>query len=673
MVVVAVGAEPSDRQFTMRSTRVIVAACMLGGLVLRFAMLARPVATIDRLFVPDDTYYTLAIARSIAHGAGPRSGAGPLTSGFQPLIAFLMVPVYWLGAGNWTALRVDIAILAVADVVTIGALACIAYRVAGRAAAIWAAILWALSPLAVGMAMGGLETSLAVMFEALLVLAWLRVRDRRERSSSWAVLGVVAGLTVLARVDAVILIAALALIEARALVTRRAALAAASGAAVLAPWWIWCWAHFGSPIPGSGSAVRRHPFIAPWAERILSVAAGSVASAPFTDTGATKSFLVTHRPLGVALFVVLVAAFVAAALFAWRSARRRVAASGHDLAPVAALSMFGAALLVFYAWYGFSSYITRYLAPAALCVTVALAAFLAARVHGSGSGRGPVRIVALAIAVALLGTSIVSDAHAFSRSKAPRATATASLTGGSSNGRSRATREALTFIPTGARVGAWQSGALAYFANRGIQVLNLDGVVNPDSPDMRDPAAMARYIKSRRLDWLVDWAILEAPFVSTGRFTLNPAPGVKTVASVSQDNGLRVSVLRIVWNMNVQLRHYFAGAGALYTRFVAASAPLMETMVTHEQCVAVARRLAATGTKRRFVGAAAAAPDSALAGLFEREVTLRLLTLVTCIATPSTFHAPAPLSRAERAQSQAIATDLASFHARMPSGGTERR
>jgi hypothetical protein len=111
------------------------------GFGLRLAVLLRPIGVIDRLFVPDDTYYTLTIARSIAHGHGPTVDGHTLTSGFQALLGFLMVPVYWLTDNPDTALRVDLALLVVVDTLTIVVLAWIAYRFAGRVAAVTPAAL----------------------------------------------------------------------------------------------------------------------------------------------------------------------------------------------------------------------------------------------------------------------------------------------------------------------------------------------------------------------------------------------------------------------------------------------------------------------------------------------------------------------------------------------------
>jgi hypothetical protein len=116
------------------------------GFVFRVAVLVRPIGVVDKLFIPDDTYYTLTIARSIAHGHGPTVDGHTLTSGFQALLGFLMVPVFWVTDNPDTALRLDLAFLVVVDTATIVVLAWVAYRFAGRVAAVAAAALWAISP-----------------------------------------------------------------------------------------------------------------------------------------------------------------------------------------------------------------------------------------------------------------------------------------------------------------------------------------------------------------------------------------------------------------------------------------------------------------------------------------------------------------------------------------------
>jgi len=111
------------------------------GFALRLAVLFRPIGVIDKLFIPDDTYSTLSIARSLAHGHGPTVDGHTLTSGFQALLGFLLVPVFRVTDNPDTALRLDLALLIVIDTLTIVVLAWVAYRFAGRVAAVAAAAL----------------------------------------------------------------------------------------------------------------------------------------------------------------------------------------------------------------------------------------------------------------------------------------------------------------------------------------------------------------------------------------------------------------------------------------------------------------------------------------------------------------------------------------------------
>src|SRR5436190_16369972 len=155
-----------------------VAGATLLAFGLRLALFAQPIARLDRAFIPDDTYYSLSIARSIAHGHGPTADGTTLTSGFQPLLGFVMVPVFWFTDNLDLALRIDLFFLIVIDTLIVALLAWVAFRLAGRVAAVLAAMIWAVSPVAMTMALGGLETSLAMLCELGLVAAFIWANDR---------------------------------------------------------------------------------------------------------------------------------------------------------------------------------------------------------------------------------------------------------------------------------------------------------------------------------------------------------------------------------------------------------------------------------------------------------------------------------------------------------------
>ncbi|HWL89232.1 MAG TPA: hypothetical protein VNO21_25690, partial [Polyangiaceae bacterium] len=170
------------------STRKGVLGIAAAGFSLRLLLAARDVTILDRLFVPDDTYYTLGIARGLARGWGPSLDGLHLTNGFQPLLAFLLVPFFAVTRDPVTPLRAGWVLLALADAMSAILLARLAARALSspqhaptesRSAALWACAFWSFSPVAVANAMGGLETSLAVACQLACVEAWCLAREKR--------------------------------------------------------------------------------------------------------------------------------------------------------------------------------------------------------------------------------------------------------------------------------------------------------------------------------------------------------------------------------------------------------------------------------------------------------------------------------------------------------------
>jgi len=60
-------------------------------------------------------------------------------------------------------------------------------------------------------------------------------------------------------------------------------------------------------------------------------------------------------------------------------------------------------------------------------------------------------------------------------------------------------------LPAGARGGAFQSGTIGYFARH--PVVNLDGVVNRDATAALRQSRMAEYIRSERIEAIIDWPL----------------------------------------------------------------------------------------------------------------------------------------------------------------------
>lgn len=471
-----------------------IGALLAGALALRLAIALRDLDVVDRLFMPDDTYYTLSIARSIANGTGPSIDGVHLTNGFQPLIAFLLVPVFAVSSDPDVGLRAALALLSVVDIANAALLGVLAHRLGGRPAAILAVALWAFSPVAIGNALNGLETSLAVLCQLALVAAWWRFRD--TGAARWVVLaGAAAGLALLARIDSVFLVAAFGLFELLRGSWRSVAMSAATAVFVVAPWWLYSLARFGSPIPESGGAVlelvRVHQNFHLDVPEQLGWAAGSVLGAPFVDSAILREGLYSLPVLGVLAWLVLVGV-VGLALW-WLGALRR------DRLPLLGLGVHALAVLTFYTlvvsavWF-----FGRYLAPVQAAVTLLIA------VGGAALWRRRSRVmsrIGLAALAVLSAVGIVGSLSLLATN--PQVSPDVELHG--AKGYREAARDILALAPDGAVIGSMQSGALNYYAGDRVRVVNLDGVVDQEAAEALHSGQLAAFARKRGVTHLADW------------------------------------------------------------------------------------------------------------------------------------------------------------------------
>lgn len=475
-----------------------LACCLLAGLGVRAVALAHPISALDQRFIPDDTYYTLSIARSLAAGNGPVAGAGIATGGFQPLLAFVMAPVFWIAHDPDTALRIDLIFLVLCDLASVVLIGLVARRLGGTFAGIVAAATWALSPVAVFNALGGLEASLAVSLELAVLLSWLWLHDaptaRQFRRA--LVTGTLVGFAVLARVDALILVAGLAVVDLCLTRARPLVAMGVSAMVVVGPWWAYSMAVFGSPIPTSGSAARALALDIPgFSSRATSWAASVLIGGPYTMWWRARRFPFFHQDFGQlsywALLVLLAVGSLCALVVARKVPELRRRAAG-----VAGTGLFAAGTLAFYGWYRVAWYYVRYLLPVFACVAILVALGLAELRRAGRVG---------AVAAPVLATVLVATAAV---GAVPLVGGTSSMTANPPalfiTGFRGIERPHLARIPRGARVGAYQSGALTYFGEPRFEVFNLDGVVNASAPPPTDPASTLCYMKRKRIGWLAD-------------------------------------------------------------------------------------------------------------------------------------------------------------------------
>ena len=433
------------------------------GTLLRLALVLRDPIAIDRLFMPDDAYYTLTIARSIGRGHGPSMDGVHLTNGFQPLLAFLLVPM--------PSVRAALTIGAISDGVTAYCLSRLARRLGGtEIAAFVGALVWALSPSAIATSMNGLETSLSI---ACLAVALVGFDEQRR----WV--GAVLGLCLLARVDSVFFVAAMGVALVRRGGIGAAVRHAGLAAIVVAPWWIYSLAHFGTFVPESGAAVRDQAMM--YRETGLVVrdqlawAAGAVVGPPFVDLTFLRQIL-GGTASGVGM-VVAVGLMGGAGYLMWR----------RPAAPIAILTVHALCIFTFYALYLPATwFFRRYLVP----VHLLTALIVAVRVTRHRAWLAWPIVAAVSIAPFYFSSPAITPDQGHHGAKGYLVPA----------------REILDHAPAKAVIGSLQSGALSWLATE-QRIVNLDGVVDRDARTALETRTLGAFAQARGVTHLADWDV----------------------------------------------------------------------------------------------------------------------------------------------------------------------
>jgi hypothetical protein len=473
----------------------IMAIVLAVGLAIRVAIVSRDLDVVDRLFVPDDTYYTLSIARSIAHGLGPTANGVQPTNGFQPLLAFLMVPVFSLTDSPDMGLRGVLILAGLLGWVNALLLGRIAFRVAGWGAALTAATLWSFSPVSIATSLDGLETSLALAISLTLVELWPWANEMATRRSYvWA--GIFAGLALLARVDTVFLVGLLGLLELVRGNRKGLVVAVLVALVIVSPWWIYSTSHFSSPIPESGAAVNeqlefhRSLYLRPSTQAAWM--AGTIIGGPFFATPGLREYLFRHPFLGSLTALAMLLFYLPA--IKWVS--RKKAGSIAWLA----FMLHGAAIAIFYTFYLPALwFFNRYLHPTIAAVTLVLAVLIAELWRRRQKLRlvWPVLTVLSILAACGLFQSVLFiwiD---------PPTTPDVSLHG--AKGYREVAQDTLKILPESAVLGAFQSGALTYYGWPRTAVVNLDGVVDGNAARAIRERRLAEYARSRGVSHFADW------------------------------------------------------------------------------------------------------------------------------------------------------------------------
>ncbi len=218
----------------------------------------------------DDAFITFRYSRSIVEGDGFVYNPGEYTLGTTtPLFTLMLSAVSKITGGEdfqWYA----IVLSAIADAITVALIFLIAQTVIEN---IWIAalpaLLWAIAPMSVTFVIGGMETSVNILW--MVLATWLYV-THPDSPRAQIGMGICAALGILTRVDAVLWIAPLFLFQlVESLFNRRGSASPLrksswieriplrtwlAGVIVMLPWIIFSVAYFHALIPNSVTAKR---------------------------------------------------------------------------------------------------------------------------------------------------------------------------------------------------------------------------------------------------------------------------------------------------------------------------------------------------------------------------------------------------------------------------------
>jgi hypothetical protein len=549
--------------------RILFWSILAAALLVRVSVsLADYRSLIGNDILQDDAFYYFKIAANIVHGKGLTFDGIHPTAGFQPLYVLLLIPVMALcGSDPVAPLHVANLMLAVIGAATGMLLFRLTRRLVGPNAGLSVLALWTVSPYFILFSVNGMETGLAMFFAVATLHGYLRFRSTEGRLIRKDILfGSVCGLSVMARLDMLLLLFAMAVDwgwcwlrqQRRTVAWKRALLVGVVALATWAPWGITSRIATGHWLPTSGSASRLIALNYGWInlkpiwtavapdDRVFDPTNPPLAYFADVATKGIFTFLLEHPLLGPlrvatsysmwpdldeyppyawfakspaahgALIAILLAGLGAVGL---RSGLSRSHRDPQHLSLALVLTVFSILVLLVYPvctpshWY-----FTRYFTTAVLLTTVGGVASVARLLSRTTRARGMVvgaTFMSLLLACQLNHMRILSGLQ-WSEAE-PQGFLASWL--------------ALEpYIEPEARIGVFQAGIVSYFS--GLDVINLDGKVNEEAYESLRARRLHRYIEDAGLRYIADW-----PWVIWSLCTRHPGSDLRGRVVTTENRG----------------------------------------------------------------------------------------------------------------------------------------
>jgi hypothetical protein len=453
-------------------------------------------------YLSDDAYYYFNVARHISQGMGPTFDGVTVTTGFHPLYAFLLAALHHgLSLDDNGLVRSALIVSTIFFLLTGWFILAAARRLWGQTAGIWAAIFWYSNPNAILLVTTGMEGSLYACLVAAFVAFFVPVMAADSRANRmwlpYAGAGLVGGLCVVARTDALLLIAiAAAMIFMAPLINRtvhsavefvrermfrqgtRALLFLAVALIPFALWLLYARHYTGTYMQASAQIKQI------WRQQAL---AGLdplhelLFSASILSVWISKSII----KVPILKYVALCGGFA--------GARNGINGTRSSAGVIHMLWMLPLLLGIAYS-VGFPATWTWYYAPGLVTLTILAAGGFAViwqRSLGDGrslrSARGLMIIIMLA-AIESYGYLAVKSARGRNRNQSDMYAVALWIRDN---------------IPSNTRMAAWNAGVYSWYSGR--TVINLDGLINNEiAPIRKRGETVGGYLTQKNVQYVVD-------------------------------------------------------------------------------------------------------------------------------------------------------------------------
>ncbi|MBU5557666.1 MAG: glycosyltransferase family 39 protein [Candidatus Micrarchaeia archaeon] len=466
----------------MKKSNIILLVILVASLTIGLWMACQDVLMLINKIVLDDSFYGFSIARSIANGHGVTYNGIDQTNGFQPLWVLMIVPIFMITSNIYLAVNLVLVLAAIINTLTVLLVYKFAQNVFGEKIALIAIVLYGLNPFVMFQTLSGIDVVLFTFLVIVTIYFYNKIEHKFDKKNL-CVLGVLIGMTMLARMDGLLLFAAIWLYmlwknkKHPLIAIKHGFIIGIVALLVVLPWFAWSYTTFGTIV--QSSAIARYNMghgIFPYADlkapKTLAQTASMVMENFVRAAGSILNQLGIFN-FGIDMLTIILFLFIVSTLmFSVKSLKRFTV-------PV----IFVILLVLFYCLYMWGVQV-RYMTPVIPMITILISAGLVSMFKKHAWLVQFILIVVLTI-IAFNGLQ-QWDRGYFAWS-------------------GELYKDALWIrenIAPNESVGVFSSGIHTYFSNR--RVVNLDGVLNFKAIKALEDRDIISYMKSENISVWVE-------------------------------------------------------------------------------------------------------------------------------------------------------------------------